>query len=80
MTTPKKQTKAEQEQRFRRDQHEFIDHLCAYYENPHAWPLTPHEQATFVRTVLIQAQKIKQTAAFVRQAEQFTAEDLAMAS
>lgn len=70
----------QQERKLRRDLHEFIDHLCNYYENPHAWPLTQHEQATFVRTVLFQARKIKQSEQFLRESVGFAAEDLAMGS
>jgi len=71
---------AEADRKFRRDQHEFIDQLCNYLTNPNSWPLTQHEQAAFVRTVLFQARKIEQSEPFAREAIVFTAEDLVMGS
>lgn len=64
----------------RRQLHDFIDHVVRYGEDPTSWPLTQQEQLAFVRTVIFQARKIRNTEAYLSEAVKLAAEDLAIAS
>ena len=63
-----------------RELHGFLDHIMRYAEDPSSWPLTPHEQMVFTRTVLYQAHKLRKTEGYLATMVMLTAEDLALAS
>lgn len=53
--------------------HRFVDDIWRYGAEPENWPLTQQEQIAFVRTVIYQARKI-------RNSEEFLAEAIAIAT
>lgn len=64
----------------RREIHKFIDNVTSYAEQPENWPLTQEQQIAFVRTVIFQARKIRNTEDYRAETVELAAEDLAMAS
>lgn len=63
-----------------KDLHRFVNEIIRYGEEPSSWPLTQQEQIAFVRTVIYQARKIRNTEEYLAEEIKIAAENLAMAS
>jgi hypothetical protein len=63
-----------------RELHDFVNHIMCYAENPANWPLSQQEQIAFVRTVIFQARKLRNSEGYVTAGLILAREDLAMAS
>lgn len=63
-----------------KDLHRFVNEIIRYGEEPSSWPLTQQEQIAFVRTVIYQARKIRNTEEYLADEIKIAAENLAMAS
>lgn len=64
----------------RKDLHKFVDEIVSHCECPSMWPLSQQDQITFVRKVIYQAQKIRNTEEYLRESVMLTAAELAKAS
>jgi hypothetical protein len=64
----------------RKDLHKFVDQIVAHCECPSNWPLTQEEQIAFVRKVIYQARKIRNTEEYLAESVVIAAEEMAMAS
>jgi len=63
-----------------RNFHEFVDNIVACAESPSDWPLTQAEQIAFIRKVIYQAKKLRNTEEYLAEAVKIASEDLSMAS
>lgn len=61
-----------------RELHDFLKHIMSYSEELSNWPLTQQEQVQFVRTVIYQARKLRQSEGYITAALIIASEDLAM--
>jgi hypothetical protein len=66
--------------KLRKELHNFVDEIVKHAECPSMWPLTQSEQIAFVRKVIYQARKIRNTEEYLAEAMRIAAEDVAMAS
>lgn len=66
--------------KLRKDLHKFVDEIVAHCECPSMWPLTQQEQIAFVRKVIYQARKLRNTEEYLAEAVRIAADELALAS
>lgn len=64
----------------RKDLHKFVDEIVAHCECPSIWPMTQQEQIAFVRKVIYQARKLRNTEEYFAESLEIAAEELVMAS
>ena len=60
--------------------HELVNYIMLHLERPENWPLSPPEQAAFIRTVMYRAKKIKESKGFRLEVLEYASEELAMSS
>jgi hypothetical protein len=56
--------------------HELVNGIMMYAENPGMWPLTDEDRISFLRCVIFDARKIRDTELYQRQEVAFAAQQL----